>query len=147
MDILQPSSAARPRRTSKIGYADTEKRLEGKAFPLVGVAVADAPLLRGHPRNGPLIVRGRTGFAVTGCGLEERPPAPVMETNVLNFFRIVRNTGVPMGADRPPSVAQIHYSIQELDACKGGVPLGSRCTSPNSHALRKARNIRAAPSR
>jgi DNA-binding IclR family transcriptional regulator len=33
-----------------------------------------------------------------------------------------------MGADRTPSVAQIHYSIQELDAREGGVPFGSRCT-------------------
>jgi hypothetical protein len=29
---------------------------------------------------------------------------------------------------RTRSVSQIHYFIQELDARKGGVPLGSRCT-------------------
>jgi len=34
-----------------------------------------------------------------------------------------------MGADRNPLSCEIHYSIQELDARKGGVPLGSRCTS------------------
>lgn len=27
--------------------------LKGKAFPMVGAAVADAPLLRGYPRNAP----------------------------------------------------------------------------------------------
>jgi hypothetical protein len=37
-----------------------------------------------------------------------------------------------MGADQNPSVAQIHYDIQELDSRKGGVPLGSRCTALDS---------------
>lgn len=52
----------------------------GKVFPLAGTALPAHPLRAVEvPRNAPLRVRVRAGFAVTGRGLEKGSPAPVAE--------------------------------------------------------------------
>src|SRR3546814_12344953 len=52
---------------------------EGKVFPCGRAPRVSADPFCGETPQRPLRARVRTGFAVTGCKMEERPPAPVAE--------------------------------------------------------------------